>query len=210
MEYTSLFTFTLAAILLNVSPGPSLVFVSARGVSDGRAAGVVSALGLATGSSLHAILAGLGVTALVANNENLSMIIAVTGGSYILYLGFDSIRAAREVFTSKLETKPNKHSLKKLYLQAISVEFLNPKTILFYLSILPGLILSAGYSTVEALLVSLIVPATALPIDMAAGLTGGALAKLSEKNNNITRALNYLSGGALLLIGVILIHNNVS
>ncbi len=210
MEYTSLFTFTLAAILLNVSPGPSLVFVSARGVSDGRAAGVVSALGLATGSSLHAILAGLGVTALVANNENLSMIIAVTGGSYILYLGFDSIRAAREIFTSKLETKPNKHSLKKLYLQAISVEFLNPKTILFYLSILPGLILSAGYSTVEALLVSLIVPATALPIDMAAGLTGGALAKLSEKNNNITRTLNYLSGGALLLIGVILIHNNVS
>lgn len=210
MEYTSLFTFTLAAILLNVSPGPSLVFVSARGVSDGRAAGVVSALGLATGSSLHAILAGLGVTALVANNENLSMIIAVTGGSYILYLGFDSIRAAREVFTTKLETKPNKRSLKKLYLQAISVEFLNPKTILFYLSILPGLILSAGYGTVEALLVSLIVPATALPIDMAAGLTGGVLAKLSEKNNNITRALNYLSGGALLLIGVTLIHNNVS
>ncbi|MFA0038575.1 LysE family translocator [Vibrio sp. 10N.261.52.A1] len=209
MEYTSLFTFTLAAILLNVSPGPSLVFVSARGVSDGRAAGVVSALGLATGSSLHAILAGLGVTALVANNENLSMIIAVAGGSYILYLGFDSIRAAREVFTSKLETKPNKHSLKKLYLQAISVEFLNPKTILFYLSILPGLILSSGYSTVEALLVSLIVPATALPIDMAAGLTGGALAKISEKNNNITRVLNYLSGIALLLIGVILIHNNV-
>ncbi|MGR5478195.1 LysE family translocator [Vibrio chagasii] len=210
MEYTSLFAFTLAAILLNVSPGPSLVFVSARGVSDGRAAGVVSALGLATGSSLHAILAGLGVTALVANNENLSMIIAVTGGSYILYLGFDSIRAAREVFTTKLETKPNKRSLKKLYLQAISVEFLNPKTILFYLSILPGLILSAGYGTVEALLVSLIVPATALPIDMAAGLTGGVLAKLSEKNNNITRALNYLSGGALLLIGVTLIHNNVS
>lgn len=210
MEYTSLFAFTLAAILLNVSPGPSLVFVSARGVSDGRAAGVVSALGLATGSSLHAILAGLGVTALVANNENLSMIIAVTGGSYILYLGFDSIRAAREVFTTKLETKHNKRSLKKLYLQAISVEFLNPKTILFYLSILPGLILSAGYGTVEALLVSLIVPATALPIDMAAGLTGGVLAKLSEKNNNITRALNYLSGGALLLIGVTLIHNNVS
>lgn len=209
MEYTSLFAFTLAAVLLNVSPGPSLVFVSARGVSDGKSAGVVSALGLATGSSLHAILAGLGVTALVASNENLSMIVAVTGGLYIIYLGFDSMKTANEAFTSKLEKKANKKSLKKVYLQAISVEFLNPKTILFYLSILPGLILSAGYSPIEALLVSLIIPATALPIDMAAGLTGGVLAKLSKKNNKITRALNYLSGIALLLIGVILIHNNV-
>lgn len=181
MEYTSLVAFMVAAILLNISPGPSLLFVSARGVSEGKAAGAVSALGLATGSSIHAVLAGLGITAVVASNKSIATVVAITGGLYILYLGYDSIKSAREQFSSKLDTNGKKNSLKKLYLQAISVEFLNPKTILFYLSILPGLIISAGYSPLEALFVSLIVPATALPIDMTAGLTGGMLAKMSEK-----------------------------
>lgn len=56
---------------------------------------------------------------------------------------------------------------------------------------------------------SLIVPATALPIDMTAGLTGGMLAKMSEKNGKITVALNYLSGLALLSIGAGLIYSNI-
>lgn len=151
MEYTSLVAFMVAAILLNISPGPSLLFVSARGVSEGKAAGAVSALGLATGSSIHAVLAGLGITAVVASNKSIATVVAITGGLYILYLGYDSIKSAREQFSSKLDTNGKKNSLKKLYLQAISVEFLNPKTILFYLSILPGLIISAGYSPLEAL-----------------------------------------------------------
>ncbi|CAI2338644.1 LysE family translocator [Vibrio parahaemolyticus] len=209
MEYTSLVAFMVAAILLNISPGPSLLFVSARGVSEGKAAGAVSALGLATGSSIHAVLAGLGITAVVASNKSIATVVAITGGLYILYLGYDSIKSAREQFSSKLDTNGKKNSLKKLYLQAISVEFLNPKTILFYLSILPGLIISAGYSPLEALFVSLIVPATALPIDMTAGLTGGMLAKMSEKNGKITVALNYLSGLALLSIGAGLIYSNI-
>jgi len=98
--------------------------------------------------------------------------------------------------------------LLKLYLQAVSVEFLNPKTILFYLSILPGLILTGGYTPMQALLVSLIVPATALPIDMTAGLTGGMLARASQNNRIMSVVLNYLSGGALVFIGVILLYKN--
>jgi len=62
MEQTSLIAFAFAALLLNLSPGPSLFFVSARGMSEGKAAGAVSALGLASGSSIHALLAGVGVT----------------------------------------------------------------------------------------------------------------------------------------------------
>jgi threonine/homoserine/homoserine lactone efflux protein len=94
-------------------------------------------------------------------------------------------------------------------LQAISVEFLNPKTILFYLSILPGLIITSGYNSFEAVFVSLIVPATALPIDMFAGLTGGMLSNISKRNVRLTIILNYLSGTALLLIGIGLIYNNI-
>ena len=210
MEHSSLLAFALAALLLNLSPGPSLLFVSARGMSQGKSAGVVSALGLASGSSIHAILAGLGVTAIVAQSTMVANAVALVGGVYILYLGYDSIKSAQDVGEGSTDNtvKQKKYSLKRLYVQAVSVEFLNPKTILFYLSILPGLILSGGYTPMEALLVSLIVPATALPVDMTAGLTGGLLAKLSQKNQKMTIILNYLSGVALVIIGLILLYKN--
>ncbi|CAH7250662.1 Threonine efflux protein (Modular protein) [Vibrio chagasii] len=208
MDHSSLVAFTIAAILLNISPGPSLIFVSARGVSEGKAAGAVSALGLATGSSLHAILAGLGVTAIVASNDSIATIISVAGGLYVAFLGFDAFRTAKQKLTYEVQ-KSSKNTLRKIYLQAISVEFLNPKTILFYLSILPGLIITSGYNSFEAVFVSLIVPATALPIDMFAGLTGGMLSNISKRNVRLTIILNYLSGTALLLIGIGLIYNNI-
>lgn len=212
MEHSSLLAFALAALLLNLSPGPSLLFVSARGMSQGKAAGAASALGLATGSSIHAVLAGLGVTAIVAQSAMVANAVALVGGVYILYLGYDSIRSARDAGNggggTAEEGKLKKNSLMRLYLQAVSVEFLNPKTILFYLSILPGLILYGNYTPVEALLVSLIVPATALPVDMVAGLTGGLLARMSQRNQKMTIALNYVSGAALILIGLILLYKN--
>ncbi|QYM96481.1 LysE family translocator [Dickeya ananatis] len=210
MEQTSLIAFAFAALLLNLSPGPSLFFVSARGISEGKAAGAVSALGLASGSSIHALLAGLGVTAIVAKSVFVANAVALVGGVYILYLGYESLKAARDVSDTKVAESDTikKNSLLKLYLQAVSVEFLNPKTILFYLSILPGLILTGGYTPVQALLVSLIVPATALPIDMTAGLTGGVLARASQKNRALNVTLNYVSGAALVFIGVILLYKN--
>lgn len=209
MEHTSILAFALAAVLLNLSPGPSLLFVSARGISEGKAAGAVSALGLASGSSLHAILAGLGVTSIVAQNAQVAHAVALIGGIYILSLGWNALKSAKNtVGTQLLSVGKEKSKLCKLYFQAVSVEFLNPKTILFYLSILPGLILSGGYTPLEALLISLIVPATALPIDLTAGLTGGMLANMSQKNQRVTLILNYLSGMALLVIGVLLLYNN--
>ncbi|MGQ6178560.1 hypothetical protein ACUNG4_12990, partial [Serratia sp. IR-2025] len=63
-------------------------------------------------------------------------------------------------------------------------------------------------SYLEALLISLIVPATALPIDLTAGLTGGMLAKMSQRNQRVTVILNYISGAALLLIGILLLYKN--
>ncbi|MCY9870771.1 LysE family translocator [Vibrio barjaei] len=209
METNSLIGFALAALLLNLSPGPSLLFVSARGLSEGKAAGVVSALGLATGSSIHAVLAGIGVTAIIATNQYMASVVAITGGVYILYLGLDSLKDARETSLTNLSVKESKKPLRKLYFQAISVEFLNPKTILFYLSVLPGLIISSGYTPIEALFVSLIVPATALPIDIVAGVTSGTLARLSTSNRTLTVCSNYLSGLVLLVIGGGLIYNNL-
>lgn len=210
MEYSTLITFAIAAFLLNLSPGPSLLFVTARGISEGKTAGAISAVGLASGSAIHAVLAGLGVTAIIAKSVFVANAVALIGGVYILYLGYEALKSARNISGRDIEviSEPIRNNLFKLYLQAVSVEFLNPKTILFYLSILPSLIVVGGYTPVEAIFVSLIVPATALPIDLVAGLTGGLLARVSQSKKKITITLNYVSGAVLALIGLMILYNN--
>jgi len=210
MEHSSLITFAIAALFLNLSPGPSLLFVTARGISEGKTAGAISAIGLASGSAIHAVLAGLGVTAIIAKSVFIINAVALIGGAYILYLGYESLKSARDIKGGDIETvrEPIRSNLFKIYLQAVSVEFLNPKTILFYISILPSLIIAGGYTPIEAIFVSLIVPATALPVDLIAGLTGGLLARMSQSNKKLTVTLNYVSGAALLLIGLMLLYNS--
>ncbi len=107
---------------------------------------------------------------------------------------------------SLIEAQPA--PLLKLYFQSVMVEFLNPKTILFYLSILPGLLATGNYSLTQAIAISLIVPATALPIDLFAGLSGGYLAKSTADSPRTTSTLHSISAIALILIGFWLIYVN--
>lgn len=205
MEYGGLLAFTMAAFFLNLSPGPSLLYVSARGVQQGKTAGALSAIGLASGSAIHAIFAGIGITTIIAQNELISMIVALAGGGYILYLGLDGLEFQRRVEQGNTSVKIAGKSYKNIFFQSMMVEFLNPKTILFYLAILPGILAMNDYSLLEAILISLIVPATALPIDLVAGMTGGHLSKSVSRSPKISIVLNNFSSLALSSIGVFLV-----
>lgn len=210
--YSYLAAFTFAAILLNLSPGPSLIFVSARGVQQGKAAGAISALGLATGSSIHAVLAGVGVTAIIASSEMIAQAVALVGGSYIIYLGSNGFLSSKpnSAFTATQDFSSDRNeSLRKIYFQSLMVEFLNPKTVLFYFSILPGLLAAKDYTLIQAIAISLIVPATALPIDLFAGISGGYLAKSTSSLPRVSKVLDGLSSLALISIGLYLIYTNL-
>ncbi len=208
MDVNSILSFTLVAILFNASPGPSVFFVSSIGALNGKSAAIFSALGLASGSVVHALLAGVGVTALVSASRTLSLLIALLGGVYVIYLGVSGFsRPAEDNKSNNVILK--KQSMANYYRQGVLVEFLNPKTILFYTSILSGLLIIGNYQPHEAILVSMIVPATALPIDIMFGIAGGYLLNLSKNNAISTRIITGISSFSLIGIGSYLIFNNV-
>src|SRR5215475_12690615 len=78
----TLIPFMVAALTLNLTPGADMTYVIARSVGQGRAAGVVSALGVSAGSLGHSILAAIGLSALVLQSETAFQIIKFAGAGY--------------------------------------------------------------------------------------------------------------------------------
>ena len=94
---TSFPFFVIAVLLLNATPGPDTAFIVGRSVSQGRKAGIVSALGISTGCVVHSLAVSFGLTAILAASATAFTFIKFAGAIYLIYLG------ARMLFASKAQ-----------------------------------------------------------------------------------------------------------
>jgi threonine/homoserine/homoserine lactone efflux protein len=131
---STLALFALAALALIAIPGPNMVFVATRAMSEGRRSGLASALGLETGTIIHVCAAAAGLSALIASSATAFNALRYLGAAYLVYLG---IRALRQRATTPADEPPAPVSLGRAYRQAIVVQLLNPKVALFFLAFLP-------------------------------------------------------------------------
>ena len=80
-------TFLLTGMLLNITPGNDTIFILSRSIAQGRKAGIVSALGIGTGSIIHTLLAAFGLSLIIAESILIFNIIKYAGVAYIIYVG---------------------------------------------------------------------------------------------------------------------------
>src|ERR1700720_663781 len=88
--------FLAAGILLNLTPGPDTVYILGRGVAQGRAAGIASALGICVGSIFHTCAAALGLSAILATSALAFGVIKLLGGAYLISLGITMLLDRRK------------------------------------------------------------------------------------------------------------------
>jgi threonine/homoserine/homoserine lactone efflux protein len=131
---STLALFTLAALALIAIPGPNMVFVATRAVSEGRRSGLWCALGLETGTIIHVCAAAAGLSALIASSATAFDALRYLGAAYLVFLGIKALR--RRPATGE-DATPAPVSLGRAYRQAIVVQLLNPKVALFFLAFLP-------------------------------------------------------------------------
>jgi threonine/homoserine/homoserine lactone efflux protein len=138
----SLGAFVVASVLLILMPGPSVLFVIGRSIAYGRLAGVLSVVGNALGMLPLLALVAVGVGALVAQSLVLFTIIKVVGAGYLVYLGVQAIRHRGE--TTDAVARP-RSSAWRLLAEGFVVGITNPKTIAFFVAVLPQFVdYSAG------------------------------------------------------------------
>src|SRR3954463_7657125 len=83
----SLTLFLLAGLALNITPGPDMLYVAARGAGEGRSAGIASALGIGAGTLVHIALVAAGLAAVLAAVPVAYLAIRLGGAAYLIYLG---------------------------------------------------------------------------------------------------------------------------
>ncbi|HEX9768245.1 MAG TPA: LysE family translocator [Kiloniellales bacterium] len=199
----ALLIFTAAALVLNLSPGPSNLYVLSRSLAQGTRAGLIAAAGLAAGSLGHVAAAALGLSAVFLYSPVAYALLKLAGAGYLIYLGLTHLVSARPAAgaVGAATAKPRR----TIFLESSLVELLNPKTALFFLAFLPQFAdVAAGPLAPQLLLLGLIVTLTALPCDAAVAVLSGRAARILSVSPLIGRLQSWVSGSILIGLGAFL------
>ncbi len=134
ISHSSLLLFVTGAAVLLVIPGPAVTYVVSRSIGHGRTAGLVSVLGIVAGTLCHVLAATLGLSALLVSSARAFEFVKYLGAAYLVYLG---ARTLLRNETEWLTGADGERRLVRIFGQGMIVNFLNPKTALFFLAFLP-------------------------------------------------------------------------
>lgn len=127
--------FLAASILLNLTPGTDTFYIVGRTLSQGRGAGIASALGIASGAMVHTLAAAFGLSALLVASATAFLVIKLAGAGYLIYLGAKMLLTRQP--SSSLASELLSARLFQVYRQGLLTNVLNPKVALFFLAFLP-------------------------------------------------------------------------
>ncbi|NYZ11367.1 LysE family translocator [Azospirillum sp. RWY-5-1] len=151
--------YLVAAVVLVLAPGPDSLLVLSRGINDGRRAGLVAALGITAGSLLHAVMAAVGVSAMIAASPRLFDTLRWAGGAYLAWIGVKALKAAwdaRRAGAGGLMPTESAND-RRVFAQALLTNLLNPKVILFQLAFVPQFVAPAlGHVALQIVLLGAI------------------------------------------------------
>ncbi len=143
-----LIKFIVASFFLALAPGPDNLFVVALSISNGRKAGFMCTLGLATGIIGHTILASLGVSVIFKSSLLAFNLLKTAGIIYLLYLAWLSFNEKND---SEAGRPLQSGDFLQWYRRGILMNLLNPKVAIFFLAFFPQFIDSQAQSVVEAM-----------------------------------------------------------
>ncbi len=193
---STLLFFAGASLALLAVPGPAVIYLVTRSVEQGRTAGLVSVLGVETGTFAYAVAAAIGLTGLIAASETGFTIVKYAGAAYLVYLGARKLLSGDEPQGSPSTVRS------RLFFRGLLVQILNPKIAIFFLAFLPQFVdPSRGPVALQSLVLGTI-------FTLLAVLSDGAYVLLAEavggwlRGRRAGRRLARLSGGIYISLGV--------
>lgn len=189
----TLLTFSAAAFLLVVIPGPSVVFIVTRGVSLGRRAAAWTVLGHSIGLFTQVLAVAAGVGALVERSIAVYTAVKLVGAAYLVYLGVQGWRHRRSLDLAAIEADEEPRSVRRLMAEGYVVGLANPKAIVFFVSILTQFVDPArGPVSLQMVVLGAVAVLIALLCDGTWGVLAGTARRWLARS---PRRLSLLRGG---------------
>ncbi|TXT35325.1 MAG: lysine exporter protein LysE/YggA [Comamonadaceae bacterium] len=197
-EFHQLILFILAGWLLNLTPGPDVLYIVTHSLRSGARAGIVAGLGITTGCFVHIFAAALGVGALLAASVTAFNLLKWAGAAYLLYVGFKLLLSRSE--GSLLKTASGAvHAqapvdLRRVYTGGFWTNVLNPKVAIFFLAFVPQFIAPGTQQTTWVFLaLGVLFNVNAIPVNIGWAL---AAAWMARRANVVQRGMHWLDRAA--------------
>lgn len=191
---------TAAAVL--ALPGPSVLYVVARGVAAGARSAFLAALGVGIGLLAQVAVVAAGIGALLARSDAASDVVRVGGAVVLVVLGVRAYRARRALVAETRSAVPVVGRARVLR-DGVVVGALNPKRLLLLVALLPQFVTTGATPVgVQLLLLGALVVATALVVDGVWGLLAGTARRWLRERERIVERLGAVAGVAMIAIGV--------
>lgn len=195
----SLLMFMAAGIALNVTPGPDMLYVAARSTSEGRSAGIVSALGIATGTLFHITAVALGLSALLAAVPVAYAAVRIGGAIYLVYLGVRAFASVSVNRTREVQRAP----LATIFRQGVLTNVFNPKVALFFLAFLPQFVDPIrGNPAAQIVVLGLIFDTSGTIVNVVVALGVSGAAGRMRPNSQAGEVMRKVTGAVFIGLGL--------
>ncbi|MFZ9483583.1 MAG: LysE family translocator [Ilumatobacteraceae bacterium] len=197
---SAIVAFATASVILLIIPGPAVLYIVNRSVSDGRQVGIAAASGLSLGNLVHALAAAVGLSAVLATSATAFSIVKWAGAIYLVGVGVRTLMKPAPVIDPD---RPGV-SLRRSFTQGIVVNTLNPKVALFFLSFLPQFIdTEAGRPGLQALVLGLVFVLIGFCTDSTYSLLASGLRHVLLRGKALPFVQRWVAGTVFIGLGVV-------
>ena len=196
----SIIAFAIASLALLVIPGPAVLYVINRSISDGRSTALAAVAGLEIGNFMHVIAATLGLSAVIAASATAFGVVKWIGAGYLIYTGIRTLSRKPATFNQEQKTLTRRKS----FTQGIVVNTFNPKVALFFLSFLPQFIdTEKGSTALQSLVLGSIFVLLGMCSDGLYAILASALRGPLLRGKSLPIVQRYVAGSVFVLLGVV-------
>lgn len=200
MQHTKLLVFCITVLPLVATPGPDIIYITTRGIAQGRGAALLSTVGICAGYVVHTGLAVLGLTALLYASQTLFNIVKFVGAAYLVYLGVAFIRSKSVI---ELSGDRGRMSGGRMFFRGMTTSILNPKGILLFLAYFPQFVTQGtGSIAPQLFLIGALFTIMCSVVYGMYGFFAGAIGERLSAQPRFGNAMKWLSGSVLIGLGL--------
>ncbi|MGB3221457.1 MAG: LysE family translocator, partial [Desulforhopalus sp.] len=191
-----------AAIAINITPGPDMVYILSRTIAQGRRIGIASSLGVCSGSFVHIFAAAFGLSAILATSVMAFSIVKYVGAAYLICLGVKVLRSKR--ISVDIPVELQEHStFWKAFRQGALIDILNPKVAIFFMAFLPQFVRpELGHAPAQILILGFLVNLIGMVIESVLVLTAARTTIFFRNNSQFSTLLDRIFGSMLICLGI--------